>query len=199
MRKIAQTGKTNLAFIGVILIALSVALFLLFFLRGSTKVEGGYPEPISNSSLECTSENSPYPFFNFNKPAIKNVTSINIIFYNDEIDKISLTQLDTYTDETTASSSSSVAHANMNNSFAKSGLKADALSANYSATQNTMRMTLYASTTEFNNNSSKYFLLDEYLINQPMDTIEKYYSEKGFSCASNNQNNERYNDEKDNL
>lgn len=177
--------KTRILLImGFIMIGLAVILILIFFLRGKTTVTGEFPKSVADSSMKCAGDNIEYPFIHYNEPVTQSTTSANIVFKGEKIGEISLLLADRFSDERAASAGASVAHADMNQSFASNGLIADALSAGYQVSDSTLKMNLFAPADELDRNSSQYFLLDSAMRSKSMAEIKTYYEEHGFICTS---------------
>ena len=180
----AKKKRRILLIMGSIMIGLAVLLILIFFLRGKMTVTGEFPRSVADSSMKCIGENIEYPFIHYNELVAQNTTSINIVFRNGKIGEISLLMADRFSDERAASAGASVAHADMNQSFANYGLMADALSAGYQVSDSTLRMNLFAPADELDRNSSQYFLLDSAMREESMAELKTHYEGHGFICTS---------------
>ena len=179
MEESERRTKTNwMTAMGLALLIIAVLLIIWFFLKGETRVSGGYPGAENSKSISCTRDGLSYPFFTYDG-AEKKTTEVNIIFNNENVGSISLIQKMYYDNTESATKSSTSNHVAMNNSFG-SDLGADALGANYNVTDNVMRLSLYARGSDFNAATRKYFLADAQLKN--MKDYEKHYEKQGFSC-----------------
>lgn len=172
-------GKNWLILIGVIMVVAAIVLLLWFLLKGETKITGNWTGTTTTESLSCTVQNVEYNFFKSDS-SLSNTTKINVIFSNGKADSISLVRKATYEDAKIAKSQSDAHIADMNFSFADSGMEPFALNAAYDANGNTDQMSLYVTANEINNASIKYFMLN--ILQQNIDDYEDKYTSQGFIC-----------------
>ena len=140
------------------------------------------PEVMTVKSLTCTSDSYLYPLFLYDESDKKDFKII-VSFAGDEIRTISLQEKLYYGDKSKIIASESVNHAEMNNSFGRDGLQADALGASYSEMDDGLRFGLYENYNKLDEKSIKYFLLDE---KKQFDYngIKKAYEELGLECSA---------------
>ena len=183
--------KSNKQFnwITTILIALFVVascIVISIMLNGTTTTSGQYPEPEANQSLSCTSDSVIYPFFELDRASSRE-TKINIVFSaNDKISSISLFYTLYYDSAESASGGESFNHAAMNKSFGANGLGHDAFSARYTTMEDglSVQMSLFATSSDFDDAAKRYFLIDEDADLENID-YQKNYENQGFICHNN--------------
>lgn len=168
--------------IGVILILLAVVLATVFLLRGNTTVTDNKGATVKNMTLSCIASGIEYPFFRYDNSTNKE-TKITLLFNGDNFKSISLFHTLHYGDADSVKGSEAQNHAAMNISFGENNLDADALSATYSMQTNKLIFTLYADVTDFNNNTSKYFLARDYDNKTTINNLKKNYEDQGFNCT----------------
>lgn len=182
MKKL-KSGKT----IGIILVILGIVVCvvaLVILMKGETKTSGQKISDIKGESLACENQDIHYPFTDYDKSKAKEL-KIAVSFYDDNIDAISLMYTLRYDDEQQVKASEASNHADMNISFSKNGLSADALSARYSKMKDSMVMSLYAKKDDLSSVTAKYFMIE--LRNQTdlPATLTEYqdnYERQGFVC-----------------
>lgn len=181
----------NKNIIGAILITIAITSCLatiVIIMQGETKISGQKPDDIIGQSLTCESKVISYPFSDYDNSIRKNL-KITAIFYNDILNAISLTYTLYYNNADQVKASEASVHADMNISFGKNGLKADALNANYSKTDNTMRMAIYSNANDIDNTTAKYFMINtenNVLLPKTLAEYQQNYTEQGFICELNN-------------
>lgn len=177
-----KKSKTDwLGSIGLTLILTAVALLIWFFLNGQTKVSGEYTGAVRTSSLTCKVDNVMYPIFTVDD-ATKKETEVKVLFSEERMKSISLTETLYYNSLEEAKRSEAHNHAAMNESFGAAGLEADAFNANYVAQEDRMSMTLYATSSEYNEITAKYFFTKGTNKNSSMEEFTKALNSQGLSC-----------------
>ena len=174
-----KTNKNWFLLIGFVLIIGAIVLLLWFLMRGETKTTGGWSEETSES-LTCKASNIDYRYFGTDKAPSSNNVQINAIFNNDKLQSISLVRKMTYADAETAKIWSDAHEFYLNDHFGKNGLDFYSFNANFSKNDNVAQMSLYATNSEINDTSIKYFMLDSAPKN--IDGYKKAYIDKGFKC-----------------
>lgn len=170
--------------LGVTLVIIGAVFMAMFLLEGQTTVNGNYPEPYTSKTLNCEANNISFPFF-VNDASISSQTKITLIFGDKRINSISLIRKAEYENETLAKNYSDGHRGEMNVSFAKNGLKAGALNANYIYEGTIERMSLYATSEDLSINSAQYFLLPaDYSSSNDIEEFENKYLEQGFACIT---------------
>lgn len=165
--------------IGVFLIIAIISIPLILSMGGDIKTTGSWSEETSES-LSCKARNVDYEYFGEDKATSSNNVRVNAIFNNGRLASINLVRKMTYIDADIARIWSDAHEGNMNKKFAEDGLGAYALNANYSKNESTAQMSLYATSSEINNTTIKYFMLDN--LPKDIDGYKKGYSDKGFTC-----------------
>lgn len=182
-KKTKKKSKTDwLGSIGLTLILTAVALMIWFFLNGETTVEGGFPGSLSNSSLSCQVANKKYPVFTADNSTRKK-TEVKVLFSNDGMESISLIQTMYYPNIEESHTSKIINHSDMNMSFGKAGLSADAFNATYSEQSDKMVMTLYATKSEYNEIAAKYFLVNGTNKKSTINDFTEVLNSEGFNCT----------------
>lgn len=170
--------KVALTLIILVIVVASVTI-LYFLLRGNTTVTHTAIDNESSVSFTCTANNFSYPFFDYDE-SIKKETTVNVIFSdNNKLSSISLTEIMYYPNTAMAEKSSTLNHASMNKSFG-SILGADALNANYNVSDSAMRMQIYANSSQYAEESKKYFLANDSEDN--MRSLKRNFEKQGFEC-----------------
>lgn len=165
--------------VGLILLISIILLVIWIMMQGKTTIVGDTPGAEKSKAVTCTIENMDYPFFDYTE-ADKKTATIKAVFTKDNIDSISLTYKMNYDNKEAVKNSEALNHAAMNNSFG-SVLGPDALGATYSTANKAFQMTLYASKSDLNENSRKYFLMEA-----PLKGLKEYkthYENNGFECV----------------
>ena len=184
MKENSGGGKINWPVsVGLSLVLVAGVLLFWFFMKGETTITGNWPEPELSQSMSCESNNFAYPFFTYDK-STKKSTRINIIFNNDNLYSIALIYNLYLNDAEIISSSEAANHAAMNISFGNNGLEAESLGMDFARLQDSLKMSLYAKSSDINSASAKYFLLDD---NDSkaynVELVKKSYENKGFVCT----------------
>ncbi|MBR0424429.1 hypothetical protein IJI79_02955 [Candidatus Saccharibacteria bacterium] len=169
----------------VVTIAATV-IALIFAMQGSIKTTGTHPDDIKGVTLTCESHSIKYPIFAYDEAKSRDL-KITMNFYEDRFSAASLSYALYYDTEEQITSSEAHNHAAMNIDFGKSGLKADAFSANYSKIDGAMKMILYVKANEYDKNAAKYFMInvdrDENLP-KTISEFRNFYKSQGFSCST---------------
>lgn len=173
-----KMNKNWLLLVGVILVIGIVVLLLWFLMRGEIKTAGDWPEDETTESLSCVVEKLTYKFFKSNN-IIDNIR-INVVFNNNKINSISLVTKTTYPDNDTTRAISDGHEGDMNLSFYDNGMDSYSLGATYSVDNNFAQISLYATSSELNDVSIQYFMLDT--LPKNIDEYKKAYANQGFTC-----------------
>ena len=180
IRKIVSTTLI----VTMLIICMTIIVILM---RGETKTSGQNPADIDGRALTCESTAINYPIATYDNSVSKNLKIVTN-FQNDKPDAISLVYELYYDNTQQITASEAVNHANMNTSFGKDGLEADAFDAHYSKMENSMKMNLYAKASEIKPIATKYFMIDAHDTDELPNTIQKYqhnYEKQGFTCILN--------------
>lgn len=180
--------------IGIFLIIVSVILIIIFLLKGQTTVVGQNGSIINSESLVCESENQNYQFLSYDH-AIRKTAKISALFNNNELSSISLLYTLYYSDSELIEASRTINSSQLNVFYSKDGLPANSFSKSVSSNNAVVTISLYADKTNFNNETSKYFMADKLDEKSNPEDFEKLYIEKGFTCRDNN-NSTKETDEK---
>lgn len=179
-----QNNNSLIGLISVGLVIAFIVIFLIFLLRGETKVSGEYQEDIKDISLSCKKENLAYPFFSYDK-SVKKETEINIIFGTNIFQSISLRHDLYYEDSTQINGSEAHNHAEMNAHFSRDNLDSEALNIKFARLSDKMSTSIYLPASKIDSVTAKYFLIDrynDYSIPTTLDGLKQNYERKGFSC-----------------
>lgn len=182
-----KTGMSVwLVVVGILCACIAVVCLVIFLLHGETTTTGGYNEGGAQESLTCTSNEVPYPLFEYDESTGKKM-EITALFKDGDLDSISLVYKLDYEDEEKVKKSEAINHVALNNSFHDNGLEADALNATYSKLSDGMQLSLYAEGSNLNAKTLKYFLLKN-MFNKPYsrDKITKTYTSQGLNCEARN-------------
>lgn len=180
-----KTNKNWYILMLVVGIIILIVFIIWLLMKGDIKTTGEYPDDVKNSSLSCTTAGFKYPFSKYDE-STKKETTVNILFINNKIDSITLIYTLNYDTERGIIASEANIHADMNKSFADSGLGVDALGANYAKTDNAMTLTLHADKGILDANSGKYFLINDIPIDSSISVYARNYKNQGFKCNKNN-------------
>lgn len=164
---------------GIGLIILAVILLILFLLQGDTKYSEGEGSASVTASITCTDQDAVYPF---RTAPGGGVMKIHAIIDDDKMKTVSLVYRLYYDDHSVIEGQTTRLNADMNRAFHESGLGADALNVTYSSFDDSVQMTLYAHDEDINNNTAKFFLLEDASGDYKKDEIMRIYDEKGFDC-----------------
>ncbi len=182
-----KTKKTITSIIAVAALIVCATL-IITLMNGETKTTGQNPSSINGAALICKSTAITYPITTYDNSINKDLKVI-INSYSDKVDAISLTYELFYDNSQQVAASEARNHADMNISFGKDKLSADAFNAHYSKMENSMKMTLYAKAGEITSVGAKYFLIDAHSDEDLPNTLQEYqnnYKMQGFSCTTNN-------------
>lgn len=173
--------------VGVIFVVVAVILAIWFLLNGEKTVTGGYPATEKATALSCTKRDETYSILDskIERTDTKDL-KIDAIFNGQELNSIALSYMLYYGNNDLAATGEAKVHAAMNDSFNENELSPDSLGANYNKMQNNVKMTLYATRSELNDKTAKYFLLD-FSVRNPLtlDSMKKHYEGKEFKCDVN--------------
>ena len=180
-----RDNKTTSWLIPVILILIFVIIIIIVIkaLNGNTTVTGEYEGTKKLETLVCESDTVSYSIFNYDSSDSKSL-KINAAFEDDRLGSISLFYKLNYPNEEMAKKSESINHAAMNLSFYDDNMKTDDLSAKYSFIDNSLQMSIYARSNDFNEKSLRYFMLyNIYEVkNLTKEKMAKIYNEAGLDC-----------------
>lgn len=177
--QLKSSHKTILIVIGITLFVIAVILLLWFLLKGETKTTGEWTGAETTKSLSCKADNLPYPVYETGN-VLNSTTQVNATFDSDKINSISLLYKASYTSAKIAKAENDALTAAMNINFGKNGMEAFSLNATFNVNDNTTQMSLYANQPDLNDNSVKYFMLDD--LPSKIDDYQKAYQAKGFKC-----------------
>lgn len=166
--------------VGIALIAIAIITFLAFLMHGEVKVDGAYSGLKETQSMTCNVDGMRYPFFRYDN-SIDKKTFINIIFNDDALESISLVYTLNYSNNEDIRASEAENHGAMNLRFQAEGLGPDALGAKYACLSSEMKMSLYATKSEVNAKTDKYFYLND-IDGYTLSSIQKAYERLGFDC-----------------
>lgn len=178
--------KARIAICILILGVVALIIGLILLMRGSTTTTGEYPEDVKQASLICRANNFSYPIFTYDN-SVKKETEVKVIFGVKEFSSISLTQTMFYNDKDDVTASEAFSHADMNKSFGRDSLGADALGVSYARLEDRMKMSLYVNASKIDVVTAKYFLIDrysDYTLPRTLAELKKNYENKGFSCST---------------
>lgn len=182
--QIKKNIVTILLIIGTIVCAVIITIILI---NGKTETSGQKPADIKSESLACENHSTRYVFAEYDNSKTKTLKVVSN-YYNGKLDSISLLYTLYYDDKTQINASESSNHADMNISFSKNGLNADALNAHYSKTEDLLKISLYATSSELNPATAKYFMIEPKNQTNLPTTINEYqenYEQQGFTCVTN--------------
>lgn len=171
--------KTAFIIIGIFLFIIAVILLFWFLLNGETKTTGEWTGSKTTESLNCKADGLPYPIYETDN-ILNSTTQVNTTFDSNKIDSISLLYKASYASAKVAKVENDALTAAMNVNFGKNGMEAFALNATFSVNGDTAQMSLYAKQSDLNNNSVKFFMLDD--LPSTIDDYQKTYQAKGFEC-----------------
>ena len=157
----------------------------VILLRGEIKISDQNLVEIERKSLDCESQNIRYPFAEYDSSKSKEL-KITANFRDDAIEAVSLVYILRYDNGEQVKDSESSNHADMNVSFGRDGLGADALNAHYSRLKDSMQMSLYAKESNLDLVTAKYFMIKtDSQIDLPVTSSEyrKNYEEQSFVCT----------------
>lgn len=172
--------RSVLIITGMGLIILAAIFLVLFMLQGDTKYSEGEGSTSATTSITCTDDDATYPF---RTASGGGVMKIHAIIDGDKMKTVSLVYRLYYDDHSVIEGQTTRLNADMNRAFHESGLGADALNATYSSFDDSVQMTLYAHDKDINNNTAKFFLLEDASGDYKKDEIMRIYDEKGFDCT----------------
>lgn len=178
MGTIKMRNKNYLLLCGVFLISFAIVAIFYLFSQNTVITVGEHYKTETSGFLSCIAENLQYPFFTYDNTDSKK-TEIKIIFNEDNIESLSLIQTMYYATDREAVGSEAINHGSMNISFG-SELGPDALSARYSVFEATMQMTLYIPGKNLNDNTKRYFMINN--ISDNIVDLKNTYEEQSFSC-----------------
>lgn len=160
----------------------AIVAIAIVAMRGETKITGQNPADIKSKSLICENTSIRYPILDYkNVKSTKIKTTLN--FYENDLNAISLEYTQYVDNSKQVVGIEAANHADMNISFAKSGYGVDAFSVNYAMFDNSVRMSLYASNSEIDKISAKYFMIDmNSSIPNDINGYRKNYEEQSFVC-----------------
>lgn len=175
-RKARKNWYTLVLFVGVILL---IVFILWLLMKGDVKTTGEYPDDTSPQSLECVKKDITYRFFTHDDASNSEI-KITALFAKSKIDSISLIHKTTYATKEDAKTMSDGHQGDMNTNFYGSSMPAYALNATYSQDDKTAQMALYAKSSELNDKSIKYFMLDS--VPENLTGYKRGYLAQGFAC-----------------
>lgn len=166
------------------LICIAVVCFIIFFLHGGTTVIENGGGDTTQERLVCKSTSTAYPLFTYDNSNGKSM-EISATFKDKELETISLIYKLFYDDTKLINESESFNHAALNTLSQDEGLGPDAFDAKFSKLKDSLQLSLYVNSSNINNKSLKYFMLDS-LNNKPytQDMLSKAYTKQGFTCEA---------------
>lgn len=176
--------KKIIGIIFVIVVSVACIITLIILLHGETKTSGQNSTNTKSKSLICESQTVKYPFFDYDNSTAKNL-KITANFYNNKINAISLAYTLYYDDARQIALSESSNHADMNISFGKDNLGADAFNAHYAKMEDSMKMNLYIEFDKLNLATAKYFMVepkDQTSLPVSLSEYQENYKKQGLNC-----------------
>ena len=172
---------TSIAFICV-----AVVCLILFLTQGQTTVTGGYSGLEAQEHLVCESKTTTYPLFSYDNSNGKSM-KITATFNDGEMSSIALTYKLNYDTAEEIKKSESSNHGALNTLSQDEGLGPDAYEATYSKLKDGLQLSLYATGSEIDRRSLKYFMLDS-LTSTPysQEKIAQAYANQGLKCEISN-------------
>lgn len=185
MKNEIHRSKNNnnavLVVMGIVSIIVAVVLLFLFLMQGESKTTGEWFGAETTESLSCKASNLPYPVYETNN-ILNSTTQINATFNGGKLDSISLLRKANYANADIAKAENDILTAAMNTDFSENGMKAFALNATFSFSDEMTQMSLYANQADLNSRTMKYFMLDSFPAK--IDDYQEAYQSKGFKCEA---------------
>lgn len=174
--------------IGIILIIVAVVAILLFLMRGSTTVSGGYPEPESSESITCEASDIDFPVLKTADIADK-TARVTATFNKDALVSIAFVYSMYYGSSNAVNGGEAVQHAAINLSSQGEGLGPDIFNLHFNKLSNRLELRLYTDASHIDLKSAKYLMLTEYPDNgiYTKSHIQTIYENQGYKCVANNQ------------
>lgn len=169
-----------------LLILVAIILAMVFFTRGKTQVTGDWTASETTSSFTCEAKNIEYPVLSYGQPS-NTFVRINAK-YNDDgpVSSISILYTATYANEEVAIMSYNHNGANLNTSFAKFGLQANAFSNHLSQYGNQLSLSMYSEADALTNQTAEaFFLLKDSSLKSQFNMVVRGYRAQGFDCDLN--------------
>ena len=171
-----------LKIIGLGLFAVAFIFVIAFFIRGQVTIDGDFPENQVSESLSCERQDTGYFLFNDTR-ILEDATNLTLIFDKQNLRLASLIYTAFTENATTAQNVEAAIMSELNTNFGTE-FGFNGLGANFTSSENKIRMSLTATTSEMGSNGKKYFLIDGI-----QDQKDKYYEEltrRGFNCKKVN-------------
>lgn len=179
MNKIVKkNGLYMIASCLFVLVAIIIAFLIFEALQGDYEIDSASLEPKKNTTIACSVDNLPYPYFSYDN-TYRQSTEIRIIFEDDNFQAISLVHRMYYDNSSQVNSSYAINMADLNKSFGEK-FGAFAFNSKFDTQDSLMQFTMYVDFDDISSNALKYFLTDEEP--QSVASTKNYYSEKGFQC-----------------
>lgn len=170
-------------FAGAFLIAIAIALIIIFFTQDHTVTSGGFPAPVTSGSLVCESTSISYPPIGEDSSTSKSL-KISAITSDNKLSSVSLIYTLNFPDSAKAESARSLGHAAMNNAFAKDNLEPDSFSAAYSVIKSSAKFSFYSTIKDLTPATRHFFLLDGITDNSySVSAAKKVFLAKGLKCT----------------
>ena len=183
--------KRDKRFVKALIFLFSILIidFIIFwFLRGSTKTTGQYPENVRNESLVCENPNIVYEKVNKINSDNKNL-KISMIFLDEKtLSTANLEYKLVFSDYQEAYSAEAISHSQFNLDLQKLGYKSGNFNNKFSILDNELLISLnLSSRTSLDETTQSYFLINNKNNGGFPETLEEYkhnYEDQGFSCVS---------------
>lgn len=172
-----------------ILIVISCTVGGFFLFRGSETRETANKESYAITALVCKANSPEAAFFSSNL-ANSVVHTVKITFKDDNADKISYSYEGKFENAEKAESIKTSFHIKYNSDMNENGLDPEGLTPSFVATDNTVRINLYAAVGNLNATVAKLFFLNsdkqDKFQTYSEKAIQKYYEKVGFKCEYKN-------------
>jgi len=179
-------SSTRLMIVSMLLICVAAVCILMFFMQGQTTISSGHDGTEVQERLACEAHTIAYPLFDYDNSDNKSI-KINAVFVDDELNSISLIYKLYYGSSEEVNKSESVNHAALNIISQSEGLGPDVFEATYSKLRDGLQLSLYASKSEINDKTLKYFMLEDLDgISYSREKIMDVYANKGLKCKAVN-------------
>lgn len=179
-----NSKMSRIILVGVIAVAIIIALF--FLLRGNETRTSGGGENEKLGILDCVSTQPTNPFFSYDG-TISPKHEVKVTFNGEKVDKISYNFYGNYRDNATAEHASAVLHADYNKYMGARGIYQEIFYPTFIASDSSLKINLYAEKRDIQSATSMFFFLSgeevNNLDNYKKDDLTEIYESKGFSCT----------------